>query len=117
MSSHEETGKRLIFHATMSNEAVALVAKETGRPWYMKIDSNEFIDINKIYEFWGSEMSDVFPQLHVITGCYTSSHKFKVVKVHIFKNVCRNSSNITLIKILGANITMTELIKRQEYNV
>ena len=40
----------------------------------MKIDSNQLIDINTIYENFGSETSDFFIQLHAITGSDIVSH-------------------------------------------
>ena len=40
----------------------------------------------------------------------TTSYKFNVGKVHVFKKVFKHLSGLLLIKILGSNILMTERI-------
>ena len=57
---------------------------------------------------------------NMIATCYHrllhTSYKFNVGKVHFFKKVCKDPSSLTLIKMLGLNITLTEeLFKRQKY--
>ena len=37
----------------------------------------------------------------------TMSYKFNVKKVHVFKKICKDLSSISLIKILGLNVTLT----------
>ena len=63
-------------------------------PWYMKIHSNQFININMIYDNLGTKISDVIPQLHDIdiTGCNTTSYKFNVGMVRVYKKVYENPS-------------------------
>ena len=55
-------------------------------------------------------ISDATPQMHSITGCDKASCKLNVGNVHVFKKVCEDLSNFTLIKMLGSHITMTEEI-------
>ena len=38
-------------------------------PWYMNIDSNQFINIEVIYDNLGCETSDVTHELHAVTVC------------------------------------------------
>lgn len=40
-------------------------------PWYMNIDSNQFINIEVIYDNLGCETSDVTHELHAVTVCDT----------------------------------------------
>ena len=54
-------------------------------PWYMKIDSNYFININMLYDNLGNEISYVVLRLYALTGYHTTSYKFNVRKVHVFK--------------------------------
>ena len=70
ISSYEKTDKRLIFHARMSNKAAlpaVIVARDANvfllltcalsqwecvsRPWYMQIDSAQFININIVFDY------------------------------------------------------------------
>ena len=51
----------------------------------MKIDSNQFIKINMVYDNLGSEISDVVTELYAINGYNTKSYKFNVEKVHVYK--------------------------------
>ena len=44
----------------------------------------------------------------VITGGDTISYKFNVGKVGVLKKVCKIAPNLTLIQMLGLNITLTE---------
>ena len=64
-----------------------------------------------------SEISDVVPTLHVITGYGTTSYKFNVEKVQFSKkrSVYKEPSSLTFIKMLRLNITLIEkLSKRQK---
>ena len=54
-------------------------------PWYINIDSNQFININMIYDNLRIEKLDALPQLHAITSCNTASYKFNVAKCPYFQ--------------------------------
>ena len=72
ISNHEESDTRLVFHAEMTNEAAVIVAKDSKAflllihalcqlelflpPVYMKIDSNQVINIRIIYNHLESEI-------------------------------------------------------------
>ena len=77
-------------------------------PWYMKIDSNHFINSKMIYDNLESEISDIVPELHGVTGCDTTLYKFHVEKTNVFKNVYKLSFSLTLFKMLRLNITLAE---------
>ena len=77
-------------------------------PGHMNIDSDEFININMIW--W-------VKYLMLFHSCTLSpimaprpSYKFNFEKVHVFKNACRDSSSLPLIKMLGSNFAMIEEI-------
>lgn len=54
------------------------------------------------------EMFDIVPELYAIPVYNSKSCKFYVEKVHIFKIFSKDPSSLTLIKILGLNIPLTE---------
>ena len=60
---------------------------------YMKIDFNQFININTVYENLGSKISAFFPATfsHLL-----SNHiiKLNVGNVHSFKKVCKEPSSL-----------------------
>ena len=123
----EKVDARLIFYASMSNEAAAIVAKDKDVPLllltyalgqlkfvlppqrYMKINSNQFINTDVIWQNnLVRELSHVPPQLHSIISCDTTSYKFNVGKVCVFKKVYKDPFSLTPIRMLGLTIIMTE---------
>ena len=46
---------------------------------------------------FGSKVSVVRPELYAITSCDTTSFKFNIEKVYVFKKVCDYPSSLTLI--------------------
>ena len=55
----------------------------------------------------GSEASNFVTQLQAITSFATLLYKFNVVKVQGFKKVIKDPSILTLINMLGLDITLT----------
>lgn len=132
----EKFDARLMFYASMSNEAAAIVAKDKDVPlllltyalgqlkfvlppqWYMKINSNQFINTDVIWQNnLVRELSHVPPQLHSITSCDTTSYKFNVGKVCVFKKVYKDPFSLTAIRMLGLSIIMTEDIFQKPKNL
>ena len=120
--NHEEADTRLVLHAAMSKSPAVIVAKDTdvfillayaichqGTPpsWYMKIDTNQFINIAMIYDSLGSEICSMLPQLHAITGCDTTAYKFNTGKVRVLNKVTKDPSCLLLISKLGSDIELT----------
>ena len=107
----------------MSNETVVIVAKDADYdlgqlecflpPWCLKINSNQLININIIYDNLGRKISDLIPQQHTDIGSDTKLHKFNVVYVLGFKKVCKDPFSLTLIKRLRLSITLAEKIVRK----
>ena len=62
-----------------------------------------------IYGNFRRAISDFLPQLHTNTSNDTKLHRFNVVYVHVFKNVCKDPSGLTLINRLGLNISLTDI--------
>ena len=60
----------------------------------MRIDSNQVINVNMIYDHWESETSECLPQLHSVTG-NDICHKIYYWKGPCFQNVCKDPSNLT----------------------
>ena len=61
-----------------------------------------------IYDSLESAISDVVLELQFITGCDTASYKVNVKKVHASKKHYKDPSRLTLIEMLGLNISLTE---------
>ena len=55
----------------------------------------------------GSEASNFVTQLQAITSFATLLYKFSVVKVQGFKKVIKDPSILTLINMLGLDVTLT----------
>lgn len=75
----------------------------------MKINSNQFINTHVIWQNnLVRELSHVPPQLHAIITYDTTSYKFNVGKVCVFKKVYKDPFSLTAIRMLGLSIIMTE---------
>ena len=61
-------------------------------PYHMRNDFNQITNLNMAYYSLGSELSDVFPQLHAITGCDTTLRKFRVGKFCIDKTAFKKKN-------------------------
>ena len=72
-------------------------------PWYLKIDSNQTININMLYENLAIRISDFLLHLRAATGSDTISYKINVGKVHVFKKVNEDSPSLTLICLIYRN--------------
>ena len=67
-----------------------------------------------IYDSLESAISDVVLELQFITGCETTSYKLNVKKVHASKKHYKDPSSLTLIKMLGLNISLTEKLSKRQ---
>ena len=67
-----------------------------------------------VYNNLGNEISNFAPEVHAITICDTTSYKFNPERVHFFKKVYKNPSSLTLIKMLGLNINLTENLSKKQ---
>ena len=70
----------------------------------MKVDSNLFINIKMIYGKVKHPLYPLYPR------CNTPLYKFHIEKVPAFKKVCKDFCTVTLIKMLGLNISLTKIL-------
>ncbi len=114
--NHEDADTRLILHACLEDTNVVIVAKDTDvfilmvyaycmeRPkakWYMKIDHDRFIDIEKVVKFLGDTVSKQLPAIHALTGCDTTSSFFGIGKVKLIKKLIKQNSSLSLLENFG----------------
>ncbi|MPD04419.1 hypothetical protein E2C01_100105 [Portunus trituberculatus] len=100
--NHHEADTRVVRHASLSERPVVVVATDTdifalhiyafskvapAEKWYMKINKESYVDIGDFCRTYGKEVCDVMPAYHSMTGCDTTSYKYKVGKVKPFKKM------------------------------
>eukprot|EP00795_Rhopilema_esculentum_P003979 gene3979-18263_t len=72
----------VIISATDTDVLVLMVHiyswRDIDRPWQMKIDHQNFVNVAAIADHIGSEACNVLPAFHSITGCDTTSFQFRV---------------------------------------
>ena len=110
--NHEEVDTRIILHASLAEENVVVVAKDTDvlvllvneyskllpiQEWVMKYDANKYASISKIIKYLGPTVSNNISRFHAITGCDTTSYFFRVRKIVPFKKILKQSDSISLI--------------------
>ena len=103
--NHHEADTRIILHALNSEDEIIVVANDTdvlillvyayalhrlSRQWKMKVDTNRYIEITTIGEYYGRDVCLVFAAYHGITGCDTTSFPYKVGKIKLFINMTKN---------------------------
>ena len=71
--------------------------------WHVKVVHGKFVDIGKIYDCIGENMSELLPHIHAITCCDTTSFFSGVGKGRIFKKIMTNPAALDLLKSLGVN--------------
>ena len=85
--NHEEADSRLVLLACEKDTVVVAVAKDTdalvilvhayaivkpSSKWFMKIDHEKYVDVGKVYDFLGKNVSMHLPHIHAISGDTTS---------------------------------------------
>ena len=116
--NHEEADTRLILHACLQDTNVVVVAKDTdifvlmvyaycvqkpAHKWYIKIDHNKYVDIDKVVDYLGEEIATKLPAIHALTVCDTTSSFFGTGKVRLIKKLKKQSSSLTLLEGFGHN--------------
>ena len=96
--NHEEVDTRIILHASLAEENVVVVAKDTDvlvllvneyskllpiQEWVMKYDANKHASISKIIKYLRQTVFNNIPRCHAITGCNTTSYFFRVRKLRL----------------------------------
>ena len=121
--NHEEADTRLILHASLQDTDVVVVAKDTDvfvlmvyaynklqpcSKWYMKIDHEKYVDISKVSNHLGTEISSYLPQLHSLTGCDTTSFFYGVGKIKVLNKVKKNKESLNLLQHVGQNEKLSQ---------
>ena len=106
MCNHIEADSKMIYRASVHDDPIVIVAKDTDvfvlmiyalnkiKPsynWFTNIDSEKFIEITSIVDFLGSTLSSVLPQLHAITGCDTTAYKHNISKESSVKKLIKKT--------------------------
>ena len=122
--NHEEADTRIVLHASLAEENVVVVAKDTDvlvllvseyskllptQEWVMKYDTNKYTSISKITKYLGPTVSNNISRFHAITGCDTTSYFFRVGKIAPFKKILKQSDLISLISELGKQTTVDDM--------
>ena len=128
--NHVEADTRVVLHAYESPNPVIIVASDTDilvlllhaytkmcistneaeQVWYMRIDKERFIDISKIYEFYGSDVCSALPAFHSLTGCDTTSYPFSCGKIKPFKKMIK-LKKFNLIEDFGLDKEFNNVLK------
>ncbi len=121
--NHEDTDKRLVLHACLINTNVVVVAKDTdvfvlmvyayciekpSKKWFLKIGHEKYVDIRKVVDYLGEEISKNLPSIHAITGCDTTSAIFGVGKVKVLEKLKKNAGKVALLEGVGIRQEISE---------
>ena len=114
--NHEEADSRLVSQACEKDTVVVVVAKDTdvlvilvhayaivkpSSKWIMKIDHEKYVDVGKVYDFLGENVSMHLPNIHAISGCDTTSFFYGVGKFKLLKKVMKNQDSLDHLSSLG----------------
>ena len=115
-----------MLHALREETPVVVVSKDTDVfvllvyacakykprfPWFMKIDSDRYVEIQKELNNVGEEFCLFclkLPHIHCLTGCDTTSYPFGVGKVKVLKKVMGDKDTLRLLEGLGCSETVGE---------
>ena len=117
-SNHEEADTKMILHALRENTNVVVVARDTDvlvlmvyayalkdikEDWYMKIGAKKFVNVRKIVQYLGKEVSLKLPHIHAITGCDTTSYLHNVGKMKVLNKCLKSNDVVACLEGLGKN--------------
>ena len=94
---------KLIFHARMNNAAAVIVTKDAD---VFLLLIHACIIVRNVFSYHGIQWL-VLPQLHAINVRGTTSYKFNGP---CFVKVCKDTSSLSLLKIIGLTIDLFEEI-------
>ena len=69
----------------------------------MKIESNKFINTQKVVEYLGSDVAAKIPQTHAIIGCSTTSVLHVAEKIRILKTCLNGKVKPRLLNTIGVS--------------
>ena len=121
--NYEEADSKIIFRVCEEDTPVLVRAKDadmfvllvfarsltqTKFEWIMQTDKHECIDIDKVYRYLGDDIARIFPQFHAITGCDTTSYKFRRGKRSVIKKLLKKKHLCHYLQNLGQDPELTE---------
>ena len=67
----------------------------------MKISHENYVDVGKVYDFLGENISMHLPHIHAISGCDDTSFFYGVGKVKLLKKIMKHQDSLDLLSSLG----------------
>ena len=74
----------------------------------MKIESNKFINIQKIVQYLGTDLASKLPQIYAATGRDTTSFLNVVAKIKILKKCLNEKRRLRILNKLGASSKVSD---------
>ena len=120
--NHEEADTRMVLHALREDTNVVIISKDTdvlillvyayalkniSKKWFMKIDYDKYINIEKIVKTLGLNVAMNIPKIHAITGCDSTSFFYGVGKIKVLKKCIDNPDKLQELASLGIEKTIT----------
>ena len=96
--NHKEVDSRIALHAVNSNADCVIVSKDTDvfllliyayhksnsqRNWYMKYDSDKYVDISTVLRSLDPNFTENLLKFHTLTGCDSTSFFYRVGKIKV----------------------------------
>ena len=126
--NHEEADSRLILHAIREDTPVVIISKDTdvfilmlyafakiapNEDWFMKIDTEKYVSIRKIVNCLGTDICEMLPHFHAVTGCDTTSYLHGVGKVKVFKKIESQNELLKLLDGLGNSSRISDNLEEK----
>ena len=74
----------------------------------MKIEINKFINIRKIKEYLGKDVTTKLPQVHTVTECDTTSFLHVVGKIKVLKKCLNGKVKLRLLNTIDASCKVSD---------
>eukprot|EP00794_Sanderia_malayensis_P002075 gene2075-2352_t len=88
--------------------------KPNGK-WFMKIDQEKYVNIEKIVTHFGTELATKLPHhIHAVTGCGATPNPYGVGKVSVLRKCIKDRRAISLLDAIGQGKEITEMARKKE---
>ena len=77
----------------------------------MKYDSHKYADIQRAYNYLGSNIAEHLLQFYSLTGCDSTSYFYRVGKIKVWKKLMKQTDELKLIESVGKTKHSTEDIE------
>ena len=81
-------------------------SKNITLTWCMRIDNEKFIEVIKIVEYYGKDVTLKFPHIHALTGCNTTSYLHGMGKIKVYKKCVNSKEKMNLLQDIGVPSTI-----------